>query len=718
MIPNETHDKSDDPIETAPKPTLLPDDLLDIPRPETDGPLVVVPYDMVIPPTEPIRVDHVSYQLSDNHVLALLVVSSITDNPVLFDKLGALVHEKYSAYITCENRDFRETPTRAIVHGEFELRPDGVYKISARHVDPRERADHVESTDPEDESLAEERVQLSTLVCSWLEVTAVSCNDKNDEWGKVLTWRDRHNQKHTWCMSDAFLGPGYSNGLSEQLLRGGLKIESHKLLKQYLNRVTPAKSVLNVPRVGWHELKSAGQVFVLSKDKVLGAKGTEKDIILQSEFYNPADAPTVAGSLADWQKNVAALCVGNDMLVLAVSVAFAAPTLHLLEEPSGGFHLVGESSLGKTTALAVGASVWGHDHKQGTWKTTSAALENTAESRNDMLLTLDELAFIDAAGATNVAYLLASGGGSNRNNASGTSQHKKTWRLLFLSSGEITLSEHAKTVGKTTRGGTEVRMINLDADLHVVRDGVKLGMFQNIHGTQPCGGLIAPAVFADLLKKTNVEKYHGVAGPEFVKYLIQNESIAVKDMKELMKEFLSSVKIPTGAAGEINRVAKQFAIVAAAGELATKADITGWAPGTAMAAALFCFDRWLNGRSSTGSSDTEKAIAQIRKILMAHTNRFESLDVPSSRFSVSDRLGFSRTVDEGIEYLVSVEAFQNELCENYNSTTVARGLLERGYLRVTGKGRFQVQHKIPGMGTKPLRFYAIQSSILGEDPEE
>ena len=36
------------------------------------------------------------------------------------------------------------------------------------------------------------------------------------------------------------------------------------------------------------------------------------------------------GTLKDWRKHVAALCVGNSRLIFALSIAFAAPMLHLI----------------------------------------------------------------------------------------------------------------------------------------------------------------------------------------------------------------------------------------------------------------------------------------------------------------------------------------------------------------------------------------------------
>ena len=126
-------------------------------------------------------------------------------------------------------------------------------------------------------------------------------------------------------------------------------------------------------------------------------------MILQAESFD-ATTQAVVGTLPDWRQNVAALCVENEILMFAMSVGFAAPTLELLGKDSGGFHLHGLSSTGKSTALAVAASVWGY--RVETWRTTDNALEDTAERHNDVLLALDEFSQVDARKAAEVAYML------------------------------------------------------------------------------------------------------------------------------------------------------------------------------------------------------------------------------------------------------------------------------------------------------------------------
>ena len=661
------------PINHMTLPANLPD--------TAKGPCVLVPRDFVIPPLERAKIASVTFVFDEYQSVTFLVVETILDDPDLSAKLRDMAEEEYSSRINSNERR-SPAPSPAISYGLFELRPDGVYKTESQ--------DGFDSEEP------------PKFICSWLEVTALSRNEEGNEWGTVLTWHDPDHRKHVWSAPRSLL-VNQKTDLVEALARRGLKIASPKEVKQYVNHVTPGKRMLNVPRTGWHDLKDR-RVFVLPPDLVIGATALREDeghVIFQSEAYDSDQRPVMSGSLGDWQGHVARLCVGNELLVFSTCAAFAAPTLYLLGKDSGGFHLHGDSSMGKTTALRVAASVLGYPMQS--WRTTDNALEDTAERHNDVLLALDELSEIDPAHAAKVAYMLGNGGGKDRMGQHGVAQRKRHWRLLFLSTGEVTLADHSEAGGVKTKAGTEVRMVNLDADA-----GAGMGLFQALYDIENHDGKPNPAGFASLLK-SSTEKYRGSAGPAFVECVIKNEPEVTRDLHDGIHDFVAT--LPPEASGEISRVAERFALVGAAGEVATKAKITGWKPGTAMRAASWCFQRWLSGRPTAGSSDLEKAIAGIRRFVMSNESRFEDLDKNDGR-TVVNRVGFRKTVGDGVEYLVPSEAFKTELCKGYGDhKKVAQELDRRGHLR-RGETRLQVQQKIASLGKRPIWFYAIQSSIL------
>jgi putative DNA primase/helicase len=114
--------------------------------------------------------------------------------------------------------------------------------------------------------------------------------------------------------------------------------------------------------------------------------------------------------------------------------------------------------------LKLAASVYGGTSYLQRWRSTDNALEATAAQHSDCLLILDELAQIDPKTAGECAYMLANEQGKARATRTGTPRARQAWRLLFLSAGELGLSDHMAEGMKRTRTGQEVRMADIPAD--------------------------------------------------------------------------------------------------------------------------------------------------------------------------------------------------------------------------------------------------------------
>jgi putative DNA primase/helicase len=324
-------------------------------------------------------------------------------------------------------------------------------------------------------------------------------------------------------------------------------------------------------------------------------------------------------------------------------------------------------------------------------------LEATAELHNDGLLCLDELSQVAAEDAGKTAYLLANGQGKGRMDKYIAARRRLKWTLLFLSSGELSLHDHMKSVGKGTRAGQHVRLVEIAADAER-----GMGLFEEIHEDKSADAFSRSLTQATL-------KYYGSPIREFLRLLIHahrlHESEDVKEYLRWQVEEFTSKHCPDGAPGEVSRVAGRFALVAAAGELATMLEITGWAEGEATAGAVACFQSWLQCRGTAGSSDDEMAVKQVRAFIEAHgSSRFQIEKEP-----VADRAGFRREHRGGeVEYWVLPEVFHNEVCDGFDSSIVAKALAERKYLR-RSKDRIEVKVRIPE-GT--IWVYAIKASIL------
>jgi len=540
-------------------------------------------------------------------------------------------------------------------------------------------------------------------ICGALEVAAVTRDSKSESWGRLLRWRDAESEQHEWAMPMALMSAD-GGEYRARLLDGGLFIapgrKARELLTVYIQTAQPNDRALCVSQVGWH-----GPKFVLP-GTTIGA-GVGEAVIFQSSS-DTEHLSNVSGTLQDWKNNIGIFCSDNSRLILAVSCALAGPTLHLIGAESGGVHLVGPSSKGKTTALTVGGSILGGGGRNGfvqSWRATANGLEAIAEQHNDLCLFLDELTQLDAREASEIPYLLGNGRGKQRMSRSIGARKALTWRLIFMSAGETTLCEHAQTAGKRLRGGGEVRLLNVDAD-----GGAEMGIFENIHGAT------SPDAFARQLKSAALRCY-GTPLRAWLEFLTKDRAAAKKTLTKFRTGFLRK-HVPPGASGEVSRAAQRFALISAAGEVASAAGITGWTEGESTEAAAKCFQSWLANRGTTGAGDMEAAVRQFRLLLQANgIARFPLIrrDGSVDKDQVArEHAGFRHHNVEGeCEYWIFSEVFRSDFCNGYSAQGVAKELCARGYLRRT-KPHMTNKVRLPGL-KNPVRVYCVSEKILEGD---
>jgi uncharacterized protein (DUF927 family) len=474
---------------------------------------------------------------------------------------------------------------------------------------------------------------------------------------------------------------------------------------EYLQRAPVNRRVLCVPRIGWQD-----GAYVLP-DVAFGAKDGEEIL------YQPSDQSAhnwkVQGTVGDWRNHVGVFCSGNSRLVLAVSCTFAGPLLGLMDGESGGVHFYGTTSTGKTTALIVGGSVAGGGGRSGfvqSWRATLTGLEGIAEAHNDATLFLDEFGQVDASEASETAYLLANGQGKVRMTRTMNVRKKLIWRLIFVSAGELTLAEHAASVGKKTKGGAEVRMLNIAADA-----GKEMGIFENLHGSSSAHEFVARL-------KEGAQHYYGSPLRAYLENLVRERDDVQKMVATVRKSM--GLTIPKSAAGEVRRAADRFALIGAAGELATRWGLTGWRDGEALESAQRCLREWLGERGTVGNSDVEKGINQVRSFLATHGgSRFQAIDRSSSgrgagkdgdALTIRNRAGFRRynADTEETEYLILKDTFRNEVCAGCDALAIARELDKRGFL-LRQPPSLMMKPSLPELGKTWV--YGIRAAILAEE---
>lgn len=365
-----------------------------------------------------------------------------------------------------------------------------------------------------------------------------------------------------------------------------------------------------------------------------------------------------------------------------------------------GIHYKGHSSLGKSTALHVANSIWGNPSNVYTFRATANGLEGIASLYNDRLLCLDELGQISPIEAGQVVYMLGNGIGKARATQHGLAKTQATWRLVFLSTGELSLTQVMEEVGCRVKAGQEVRLIEIPADTG------SFGIFENLHGLK--GG----ADFAIYLKNA-CSKSYGMPARIFLKYLVQDIEGSIVFIKGVMGSMRQRY-LPKTASPQVIRVFDHLALIAAAGELASKFGITGWEKETeATTGVIKCFQDWLDTRGNLGMYEEREALSQVKSFFELHgESRFSPWErSPDDNTRTINRIGYRRETENGIEFYVFTDSFRKEICKGLDYRSVENICLRHNFLIPDRNGSPTRGERLPGMKTNK-RCYRFSSEVL------
>jgi putative DNA primase/helicase len=547
---------------------------------------------------------------------------------------------------------------------------------------------------------AKGRGQNGDVTHAWIsapfEVLGATRDPQGREWGKWLRWHDGDGREHLRHVTEAEL-QGEAPALAAKLASDGLRINRayRTDLAAYLCGVEVEGRVTLVSRTGWHTI-GGHEVFVLP-GQTIGPRRSET-VILANPVAGPYEA---RGTLEDWQAGVGALSAEHALALLAVSAALAGPLLYLAGQEGGGVHFVGPSSRGKSTIQAAAGSVWGRGGSPGvvrSWRATANGLEGAAACSTDAVLVLDEMGMIEPREMAAAVYALANGTGKQRAAQSGDLREPKSWRVMVISSGELTIAQKiGEDRGRRAKAGQEVRLLDIPADR-----GLGFGAFDNA-GPEGDAAKLSKAM------KVAAASSYGVAGPAFVASIIA-EGLDGETIRSMISEFIAA-EVPTAADGQIIRAAERLGLIAAAGELATAFGVTPWREGAAQAAAAWALAHWIEGRGGTDPAEVRDAIDTVRLVIEQHgESRFQLVGSTNDGWSVNNRLGWRKGEGIAREWWVPPQVWKDVICAGLNATFVAKTLAERGLLRVQGGPGYQC--KVNLGGSERTRAYVLTAGIL------
>jgi len=558
------------------------------------------------------------------------------------------------------------------------------------------------------------------IICGELRITARTRNAKGGNHGRLLEFKDDDGKHKAIAIPCSEL---QSDGLDIRKLLSdmGLYIcpngRARSLLNEFILESNPKQTALCVSRTGWHN-----GTYILP-NRIIGQSNGER-LVYQPESGDYTSDIAQSGTLEEWQE-IPKLCAGNSRLTFALCCSFAAPLLNLLNENGGGFNLFGSSSDGKSTALFVAASVFGNpENYHRKWNSTHVGLEYLAFSRNDGLLALDELGEGDGKNVGKAAYTLADGVGRSRGKSGGGMRNTPTWKVVILSTGETTLEQHITESGNKVRAGQQVRMVDIPAD---TQSGFKA--FDLVHGFDlDKNGKQLPndhagALFADNLNDL-AKRHYGTPLIPYLEYIADQYGQNSNDFHHQHKIYASSFidsYLPDKSTPQVRRVAKRFALMGFAGELAIKSGVTTWNEGEATKAAQSCLKAWIERRGGIGSQEEKAALDQVKYFferysesrfvfLIEHYNHTPNDMAEHYNHKPNDMAGYKRKKEGMVQFLVTPQVFKNEICHGLDSKKVAAFCIDAGLLVPDSQGKTSRKETIEG---NPKRVYVFNSSALG-----
>jgi putative DNA primase/helicase len=520
-------------------------------------------------------------------------------------------------------------------------------------------------------------------VCSPLHVDAVTTDSQGGNYGRLLRFRTTLGKWRTWAMPMELLR-GDGSDMRGELLAMGVEMDpcARNPLAMYLQSMAPHRRIECSLQTGW-----AGadfRAFVLP-DEVIGPRSRE---VAYQSGERGKDDYTIGGTLIGWQQGVASMAVGNPLLALALSAAFAGPLLARCNAESGGIHFVGDSSTGKTTLIEASCSTWGGPTYRRSWRATGNGMEGVAALFNDSLLALDEISECDPREVGAIVYALGNGCGKQRASRTGTARAVYRWRCSVLSSGERTIGTTMADSGQRIKAGQSVRLLDVPAQR-------QHGAWDTLHGH--ASGM----AFSDALKRASVTHF-GHAGRAFLEKLTRDHGANFTDALDLLKarsEFAVQVDD-----GQLKRAASRFALFALAGELATDYGLTGWPDGEAIRAAASGFAAWRSMRGKgKGNLERDDVCERLDSFIQRHgDSRFSDIDAGDDDRGpiVRDRAGWWH--DDGVRrrYLLTADGMREAL-KGFDFNRALDGLQEVGAIDPPGadgkRARFR---RVRGHGVK------------------
>lgn len=540
------------------------------------------------------------------------------------------------------------------------------------------------------------------LICGPLWARAKTRDISGKGWGLQVCWIDHDGIQQECAFPSRQLHERTQSPVIRHLADEGLMIipGQESQLLTYLGSIDTPERINSTAQTGWVVAPGAPLTYVLPHAVL--STDEHMPLVFQPERLSPsADTLHACGSLKQWQAQVAQHCQGNPVLMFAAISALAPPLLHLAEMDSFGIHLYGQSSQGKTTALQVGSSVWGNGADPAAsaessiqrWNTTANALEGLAAAHNDGLLTLDEMGTFTGPDFGAVVYNLMGGQGKARMTDRGGIRAPRTWRLVALSTGEISIQAKIEECGGQVKAGQTNRFLDIPVSGRIIQQSQGL----------------PPGKLADSIKEA-CGRCYGTLGPAFVDSLVQSAASVPalqQRVKQLVARHTGRLLGTADLESHQTRGLKRFGLICAAADLAAEAGLLPWQHKECVNAITDAAYQWL----AANASEATRGILAVRSFILKNQDSKFRRGEPESFARppvIHDIAGYY--LDDKHLYAFTPDGFKRA-CGGLDPKAVAATLDAKGLLFKNDASRLQARLPIPGTSDR-LRLYAVSAEIL------
>jgi len=357
--------------------------------------------------------------------------------------------------------------------------------------------------------------------------------------------------------------------------------------------------------------------------------------------------------------------------------------------------------------LQLAATVYGSgiDPRSGSgsmiqkWNTTSNALLNTAKGFHGSILLLDEIGECSGDDFTKSLDQVMSGVGKARANSSGQTIQTDDWKILGISSGEVSgLDKIKSSRGKEQMKGEAIRFL----DINIIQEEI----------FSECIFLTDIATFIDELKDS-CGKHGGHASRDFIHQLLalEDNNIALRKRIIAVTNVISAniiLQYPVLSPLE-KRVIRHLSLVTCAGLYAVEFGILNITEKHVHKATDLVINKWLN-------HIRQNVTAPYHEILRDYiTKNISSFQDNTNTNPVSNCAGYIKKNYGETLYLIDKENFK-ELFKGLNGKKVCESLVASGFLS-PDRDQYKRAHRISsilGNNGYPatMRFYTIHASII------